>query len=118
VLGWGDTGDGLLSDILLQLNVEVLVPNICKELTMANGGKDYSHGYIVEGDPKICAGGIQNQDTCNGDSGGPLICLDLTTKSYFLHGITSYGTNPCGQPAKPGIYTKVSSFSAWIQENI
>jgi len=118
VLGWGDTGDGQLSDILLQLNVEVLIPSHCVDLTMLDGGKDYSHGYVVEGDPKICAGGIQGQDTCGGDSGGPLICLDMTTKSYFLHGVTSYGTHPCGQPAKPGVYTKVSSFTDWIQESI
>ena len=59
------TGDGQLSDILLQLNVEVLIPSHCVDLTMLDGGKDYSHGYVVEGDPKICAGGIQGQDTCS-----------------------------------------------------
>lgn len=41
-----------------------------------------------------------------GDSGGPLVCLH-DDGMYYLHGITSYGTDICGQANKPGVYTEV-----------
>jgi len=40
-----------------------------------------------------------------GDSGGPLFCLHPDGR-FYLHGITSYGTEPCAN-GLPGIYTKV-----------
>lgn len=45
-----------------------------------------------------------------GDSGGPLICDGV------LQGVTSWGPAPCGEPKKPGIYTKVIDFIPWMKE--
>lgn len=47
-----------------------------------------------------------------GDSGGPLVC------NGKLHGIISWGDFPCGQPNRPGVYTRVSQYISWIQETI
>lgn len=47
-----------------------------------------------------------------GDSGGPLVCHGK------LHGIISWGDFPCGQPNRPGVYTRVSQYISWIQETI
>lgn len=56
-----------------------------------------------------------------GDSGGPLLQLDLPDGDYTLGeatldlvvGITSFGEDSSG-PFKPGVYTSVSYFRDWI----
>lgn len=52
-------------------------------------------------------GGI---DTCQGDSGGAMICDNV------IKGIVSYGKG-CAKPNKPGIYTNVYIHRKWIQAN-
>lgn len=32
-------------------------------------------------------------------------------------GIVSWGPNPCGDLTYPGVYTRVSMFSTWIQKH-
>ncbi|XP_070306505.1 kallikrein-13 isoform X3 [Odocoileus virginianus] len=61
----------------------------------------------------LCAGTKEGgNDSCEGDSGGPLVC------NGTLHGIISWGDFPCGQPNRPGVYTRVSQYVPWIQETI
>ena len=36
---------------------------------------------------------------------------------FQVHGITSWGDG-CGEKGKPGVYTRVSAFSDWIQAEI
>lgn len=43
-----------------------------------------------------------------GDSGGPLLYNGVAV------GVTSHGGKKCGQLKKPGIYTVVSHYTAWI----
>ncbi|XP_017177931.1 kallikrein-13 isoform X3 [Mus musculus] len=61
----------------------------------------------------LCAGTKEGgKDSCEGDSGGPLIC------NGKLYGIISWGDFPCGQPNRPGVYTRVSKYLRWIREII
>jgi secreted trypsin-like serine protease len=62
----------------------------------------------------ICAGDIR-ADACQGDSGGPLIC-EVNGKSTVI-GITSWGIG-CSQAKYPGVYTKVSEYITWINDQI
>lgn len=51
---------------------------------------------------------------CDGDSGGPLFCLDLGDEGYKLQGIVNLGAG-CG---RRGLYTRVASYMNWIFENM
>lgn len=59
---------------------------------------------------------IGNQDSCRGDSGGPL----QTTRSYSklskIVGIVSFGIG-CGK-GQPGIYTRVAHYIDWIGSHV
>ena len=62
--------------------------------------------------PKGRDGRAARQSVCNGDSGGPIHFRGLQL------GVTSFGhVNEAGQcaPDRPNVYTRVSSFSNWIQ---
>ncbi|XP_061242188.1 kallikrein-8-like [Bos javanicus] len=63
-------------------------------------------------DSMVCASDSSGADTCQGDSGGPLVCNGV------LHGITSWGSDPCGRPEKPGVYSKVCRSLDWIKKTI
>uniref|UniRef100_A0A2K5F7U2 Kallikrein related peptidase 8 n=1 Tax=Aotus nancymaae TaxID=37293 RepID=A0A2K5F7U2_AOTNA len=63
-------------------------------------------------DAMICAGNNNGADTCQGDSGGPLVC------DGALQGITSWGSDPCGRPNRPGVYTNICRYLDWIKKII
>ncbi|XP_066153611.1 uncharacterized protein [Euwallacea fornicatus] len=61
----------------------------------------------------ICAGYLtEGVDACDGDSGGPLACLNDGV--FTLYGLTSWGQR-CGYANKPGVYVKVSAYKNWIE---
>ncbi|CAH0718142.1 unnamed protein product, partial [Brenthis ino] len=70
---------------------------------------------------QLCAGLLDGGvDTCQGDSGGPLqVKIPLTEGDniYWVLGITSFGVG-CGGTNQPGVYSRVSSFIDWIEEQV
>jgi len=74
-----------------------------------------SLGCVI-GVEMILRGGRGN-DTCFGDSGGPL--YERTSDGWRLVGITSRSTKPrkllCGEG---GVYTRVDALAPWIERNI
>jgi secreted trypsin-like serine protease len=67
---------------------------------------------VTEG--MICAGRFR-RDTCGGDGGGPLLATERGQLTQI--GITSWGGRFCGQRRFPGVYTRISTFATWIDEN-
>lgn len=71
------------------------------------------HGSGKVTDNMFCAG-EGGQDTCTGDSGGPVI-----DANGYLIGITSWGySEECANPDYSGVYTRVGKYIQWIAENI
>ena len=56
------------------------------------------------------------KDTCNGDSGGPIV-YETNQRVYYQVGIVSFGSKDCGG-GKPAIYTRISTFSKWIGDSL
>lgn len=94
VAGWGATVEnGTANAHLMRMSVHVLAHRTC------NQRKSYN-GLVREG--MICAGTMAGgRDSCQGDSGGGLICGDRVA------GVVSFGYG-CARPNFPGIYADVS----------
>ncbi|KAJ8319225.1 hypothetical protein KUTeg_004316 [Tegillarca granosa] len=72
--------------------------------------------FISIEDSVLCAAEDESgRDSCQGDSGGPLLCQE--GDQWYQVGIVSFGY-ACGNPEFPGIYTRISSFSEWIEGTI
>lgn len=77
----------------------------------------YTDPPVWEGN--ICAGGQgpEFQDTCYGDSGGPLLVNGQSaTAKHTLAGVTSYGYS-CGN-SFPGVYTNTARLNDWMDDVI
>lgn len=77
--------------------------------------KKYSLEFFT--DRMFCAGdGKRGNDTCKGDSGGPLMQSQLNSEGYVFWtqvGIVSWGIG-CGQENTYGFYTYVQRLRPWI----
>ncbi|XP_073827934.1 chymotrypsin-2-like [Musca autumnalis] len=100
VVGWGRMYEkGPFPNEVLYVNLTIYDTSHCKKK------------FPDFGEKKICAGDMEHseRDSCNGDSGGPLICNDVVA------GIVSYGFG-CARKV-PSVYTDVYSYLDWIEAN-
>ncbi|KAF7653301.1 hypothetical protein LDENG_00084830 [Lucifuga dentata] len=106
ISGWGATreGAGQGASVLQKAEVRIINHDICNDLM---GGQLTSR--------MMCAGVLKGGvDACQGDSGGPLSYP--SSGCMFLAGVVSWGEG-CARRNRPGIYTTVTKFRGWIQEN-
>lgn len=96
VLGWGLTEDRVGSFTLQKVNVAIISNAECN--------KEYGRNRITGG--MMCAGNGEGKDSCNGDSGGPLLANDAVV------GLVSWG-GKCG--VKAGVYTRVAHVLDYIK---
>lgn len=71
-------------------------------------------GISVTND-QVCAGGVFGSDTCDGDSGNPL--MKIASSGFVVEGVVSFGRG-CGLEDFPAVYTKVSAYDNWIRRNL
>ena len=57
------------------------------------------------------------KDSCNGDTGAPLMTRESPSDPWYAIGIVSFGTAKCGR-GKPGVYTKVTNYLPWIESKL
>ncbi|XP_016967663.2 spaetzle-processing enzyme-like isoform X2 [Drosophila biarmipes] len=113
IAGWGYSQWQSMSNVLLQAYVKGRSADECSGYAKDVLGFDR--------DSQICAGGQDGTDTCDGDSGGPLMAtMGWGVDEFnYLAGITSYGARfgrTCGYG--PAVYTKTSHFIEWIEWNM
>ncbi len=109
VTGWGRTvpdgrraaGATLVDPTLQMLNLHVRDTSRCQP---------YFAQILTSG--MFCASGdYYGQDSCSGDSGGPVFQMVTQTKAVLV-GLVSFGAALCG--SAPGVYTKVEAHAPWI----
>ncbi|KAI1891713.1 hypothetical protein AGOR_G00146600 [Albula goreensis] len=101
--GWGSTNNlGRRPDKLQEVDVKIISRTLC-------GRGDYYGTKFTNN--MICAS-EKRQDTCDGDSGGPLLFNGISV------GVTSNGGKKCGTSRKPGLYTNISHFTQWIDSTM
>ncbi|CAL8093663.1 unnamed protein product [Orchesella dallaii] len=110
--GWGKTGKHQPpSSTLRTVKMRIIPHEECRN----NYSKEPRAPPITSG--MVCAGegsqgSPQLKDACNGDSGGPLVIFDGNKATQI--GVVSWGIG-CGD--KPGVYTRVDQYIAWIEKN-
>ncbi|XP_026861677.2 coagulation factor X [Electrophorus electricus] len=106
VTGWGATHYlGSSSRFLRKVMLPVVRQEDCIQSTEQ-----------VITDNMFCAGYLQAEmDACTGDSGGPFVVNYRGT--WFLTGVVSWGER-CAAEGKYGVYTRLSNFLQWIQEEM
>lgn len=113
--GWGRTDFRIAdaSPILQGVRLELRSARECAAITRTN-----KPGLM---DSMFCAAGPQNQQTCNGDSGGPLITYGDRRGEPTLIGIVSGGWD-CGTTREkwPSKYTRIGhpAVQAFLRENL
>jgi len=89
------------SDQLKEVGMDVLDPAFC--------------GPGFDAATQLCAGVLAGgADSCEGDSGGPLLAVAADGAAYEQIGVVSYGYG-CAQRYWPGGYTRVSAYLPWLR---
>ncbi|XP_012231040.1 CLIP domain-containing serine protease HP8-like [Linepithema humile] len=112
VTGWGATEFGPRSQDLLQAKLPLVPHEQCKDVYKRT--TEIWH-------KQLCAGGLNNIDSCLGDSGGPLQAPGIyngRAVRTVQYGVVSYGLKQCGTEGYPGVYTKVAYYMDWILDTM
>ncbi|EAW71001.1 hCG1818432, isoform CRA_a, partial [Homo sapiens] len=110
IAGWGALfEDGPEAEAVREARVPLLSTDTCRRAL----------GPGLRPSTMLCAGYLAGGvDSCQGDSGGPLTCSEPGPRPReVLFGVTSWGDG-CGEPGKPGVYTRVAVFKDWLQEQM
>ncbi|XP_078509281.1 uncharacterized protein LOC144769149 [Lissotriton helveticus] len=115
--GWGDISNGVplpFPQTLQEVELPLIKAQSCDTMYHVNSGVS-SNTTIVQ-DTMICAGSARGgKDSCQRDTGGPLVCQ--YNDAWLLAGVVSY-RDGCGQSNRPGIYTLVPAYTQWIIQNV
>ncbi|XP_004420028.2 PREDICTED: putative serine protease 46 [Ceratotherium simum simum] len=115
VIGWGLTDTQVTpkpSYSLQEVAVKIINNNICNQryqFLFLKGQKKFI------GSDMLCAYSEWGMDSCQGNSGGSLVCQ--VNKTWIQMGVVSWSYS-CGRRHYPGLYTSTSHFTQWIKRQI
>ncbi|KAF0753095.1 hypothetical protein AaE_005824 [Aphanomyces astaci] len=103
--GWGFvTSNGPKSPVLKEVSLKTWSNDRASD-ALKSFGKPVT-------DTMLAAGGLEGEDSCKSDSGGPLT-VEVSAGVRLL-GVASWGDD-CGLLNKPGVYERVSASRAFIE---
>ncbi len=110
-LGYGHMEGDVHSDGLRSVEVMLFHAESCRRQL------DFLHEEQLARDDTICAGATETRSN-NGDSGGPLIVNYSRSEGpkWLQVGITSMAAKNAAEIKVTAIYTRVSSYTEWIQK--
>ncbi|XP_069591281.1 serine protease 27-like isoform X1 [Ranitomeya imitator] len=118
VTGWGSIKSGVSlpsPQTLQKVQLPIIDRAECDAMYHINNPTITANTTLIQWD-MICAGYKDGEkDACQGDSGGPLACR--WDGSWLLAGLVSWGFG-CAIPNRPGVYTRVTAYSGWIQQYV
>jgi hypothetical protein len=112
ILGWGLTEDWVNASQLQEAEI-VTAPNEYCSNPLVWGQSFIPEIEICAGIPSSGPGMQDGVDSCNADSGGPLVVTGRRGV-HQLFGLTSWGTFPCASDVLPGVYARVAPIYPWI----
>lgn len=103
--GWGNLGDDTYPTVAHWVELPFVTDAQCQA----------AYPGEVDAQTMLCAGDLANGgvDTCDGDSGGPLMA-DVNGETLLV-GITSWGYE-CAVAGQPGVYAEVADFNGAIDD--
>ena len=113
VAGFGRTGRGAPGSRVLQ---HVQLPGV--ELGECATNAFFTRLRRPITSKQLCAGGQPGQDSCNGDSGGPVVAPTQFGPPYSVVGLVSFGDINCGKSDVPSVNTRVSEYLDWILDRV
>jgi len=99
---------GAWSDDLLEVDLNYIANDKCDEFYSDIFSRDITNNMLCTLTP--------NKDTCQGDTGGPLIKRGVKAEDDIVVGITSFGSG-CAS-GFPGGFARVSSKYDWIKSTV
>lgn len=110
ISGWGRTSSSnVLPNVLQKATIAVISESECNTRMAPVSGARVGPGQICLYTPGI--------GSCNGDSGGPLNCVD--SRGTIVSGVTSWGIQSGGSCLQtyPSVYTRTGWYLDWINNN-
>lgn len=104
VSGWGSTMEANETIAKRSASINRWPTDMCEKV--------YTHGD----EKRFCAVAV-GKNSCNGDSGGPLM-YHFDRNRMVLEGIVSYGALDCTFTDLAGVYTRVRSYEEWLNLNM
>lgn len=114
-MGFGQVNhDGDRTEHLIYVELEEFSHTECNDTYKFSINRRFKDGIIDE--TQLCAGSRKTiQDTCPGDSGGPIqIDHPIYYKAAMVVGLTSFGKS-CGFKNSPAVYTRIFPYLNWIE---
>ena len=105
------TGAGPLPKVLQVVKLPIMSNEKCRQMYMKAGFEKRIPPTA------LCAGYAEGgKDSCEGDSGGPLMVWSQPRAAWVLAGIVSNGIR-CAEPNLPGVYVRITEYLDWIQQH-